>query len=156
MNMAYLYLLFFSLFFIACSGDRSTTMQSSDEVPVPGNWPAMEISKTEVHFNQDGGSDTISVKNYEKWWINSGCNGECAAGQYIYTGSTETGETDFNQINGGWWSAKVLKNTPNKVVITANATVECLSEDCVKEIPRKASIGMTAGDVFAHIKIYQE
>ncbi len=157
MIKAYLHLLFLSLFFVACSGDRATTMQGGgEEAPVPGIWHAMEISKTEVRFSQSGGSDTITVKNYEKWWINSGCNGECAAGQYISTGTAETGETDFNHIDGGWWSAEVLKNSPNKVVITTKAAEECTSESCVKEVPRKASIGMTAGDVFAQIKIYQE
>ena len=44
----------------------------------------------------------------------------------------------------------------NLDVITAKAVEECQFEECSKEIPRRASIGMTAGDVFAHIKIYQE
>jgi hypothetical protein len=156
------FFLFLSLFFIACSNDSSSSMradnqnQAGSEQPPIRNWPAMVTSKTEVHFNQDGGSDTISVKNYGHWWINSGCDGECAAEKYIYPNTSETGEEVYNSIDGGWWSAKVLKNTPNKIVITAKAVEECQFEECSKEIPRRASIGMTAGDVFAHIKIYQE
>ena len=117
----------------------------------------MKLSKKEVHFDHTGGTDTISVKNYSSWWFSSACNEECTDGNYILPDGPETENVGFNHITGGWWSAEVLKDSPNKVVITANGAETCLSEDCGKEVfPRKAIVTMTAGDIFKTFVIYQD
>lgn len=150
MKKLYCYLLFLSLCFTACSLD----VAGSDP---DGKWDEMKLSKKEVHFDHTGGTDTISVKNYSSWWFSSACNEECTDGNYILPDGPETENVGFNHITGGWWSAEVLKDSPNKVVITANGAETCLSEDCGKEVfPRKAIVTMTAGDIFKTFVIYQD
>lgn len=150
MKKLYCYLLFLSLCFTACSLD----VAGSDP---DGKWDEMKLSKKEVHFDHTGGTDTISVKNYSTWWFASACNEECTDGNYILPDGPETENVGFNHITGGWWSAEVLKDSPNKVVITANGAETCLSEDCGKEVfPRKAIVTMTAGDIFKTFVIYQD
>ena len=150
MKPLHLGLLSLALIFTACSLD----FVSSDP---DGKWEEMKLSKKEVHFDLKGGTDTISVKNYKSWWISSACNEKCADTNYIIPGNLETEYPDNNNINGGWWSAEVPKNSPNKIVFKVNAAETCLSEDCGKEVfPRKAIITMTAGDIFKSITIYQE
>ena len=78
-------------------------------------------------------------------------------GNRILPSSSEAEIIDNKLINGSWWSAEVLKDSPNKIAIKVDAAVECLSEDCGKEVfPRKAIITMTAGDIFESITIYQK
>ncbi|WP_295860943.1 hypothetical protein [uncultured Fibrobacter sp.] len=150
MKKIYCYLLFLSLCFTACSLD----VAGSDP---DGKWDEMKLSKKEVHFDHTGGTDTIFVKNYSRWWFSSACNEECTDGNYILPDGPETENVGFNHITGGWWSAEVLKDSPNKVVITANGAEICLSEDCGKEVfPRKAIVTMTAGDIFKTFVIYQD
>ena len=150
MKKIYCYLLFLALCFTACSLDLSST-------EADGKWEEMKLSKKEVHFEHTGGSDTISVKNYSSWWISSARNETSADTNYILPTSIDTGAIDNRFISGGWWSAEVLKDSPNKVVVTVNGAETCLSEDCGKEVfPRKAIITMTAGDIFESITIYQK
>ena len=150
MKTLHLSLLSLALLFTACSLD----IVSSDP---EGLWEEMKLSKKEVHFDHKGGTDTISVKNYSRWWFSSACDGECSDSNYILPDGPESENVGFNHITGGWWSAEVPKDSPNKIVITANAAETCLSEDCGKEVfPRKAIIIMTAGDIFESITIYQE
>ncbi|WP_297947826.1 hypothetical protein [uncultured Fibrobacter sp.] len=150
MKKIHLGLLSLSLFFTACSLDLSST-------EADGKWEEMKLSKKEVHFEHKGGTDTISVKNYSSWWFASACNGECSDGNRILPTSIDTGAIDNRLISGGWWSAEVLKDSPNKVVVTVNGAETCLSEDCGKEVfPRKAIITMTAGDIFNNFVIYQD
>ncbi|WP_295684936.1 hypothetical protein [uncultured Fibrobacter sp.] len=150
MKKIHLGLLSLSLFFTACSLDLSST-------EADGKWEEMKLSKKEVHFEHKGGTDTISVKNYSSWWFASACNGECSDGNRILPTSIDRGAIDNRLISGGWWSAEVLKDSPNKVVVTVNGAETCLSEDCGKEVfPRKAIITMTAGDIFNNFVIYQD
>jgi len=150
MKKIYCYLLFLALCFTACSLDLTST-------EVDGKWEEMKLSKKEVHFEHKGGTDTIFVKNYSRWWFASACDGECTDGNHILPDGPETENVGFNHITGGWWSAEVLKDSPNKVVITANGAETCLSEDCGKEVfPRKAIVTMTAGDIFKTFVIYQD
>lgn len=150
MKKIYCYLLFLALCFTACSLDLTST-------EVDGKWEEMKLSKKEVHFEHKGGADTIFVKNYSTWWFASACNGECTDGDHILPDGPETENVGFNHITGGWWSAEVLKDSPNKVVITVNGAETCLSEDCGKEVfPRKAIVTMTAGDIFKTFVIYQD
>ena len=143
-------MLFLALCFTACSLDLTST-------EVDGKWEEMKLSKKEVHFEHKGGTDTIFVKNYSRWWFASACDGECTDGNHILPDGPETENVGFNHITGGWWSAEVLKDSPNKVVITANGAEICLSEDCGKEVfPRKAIVTMTAGDIFKTFVIYQD
>ncbi len=150
MKKIYCYLLFLALCFTACSLDLSST-------EADGKWEEMKLSKKEVHFEHTGGTDTISVKNYSSWWISSARNETSADTNYILPTSIDTGAIDNRLISGGWWSAEVLKDSPNKVVVTVNGAETCLSEDCGKEVfPRKAIITMTAGDIFNNFVIYQD
>lgn len=150
MKKFHLGLLSLSLCFTACSLDLSST-------EADGKWDEMKLSKKEVHFDHKGGTDTITVKNYSSWWFNTACNERCADTNYILPTSIDTGAIDNRLIRGDWWSAEVLKSSPNKVAITVNAAETCLSEDCGKEVfPRKAIIIMTAGDIFGSIAVYQE
>ena len=150
MKKIYCYLLFLALCFTACSLDLTST-------EVDGKWEEMKLSKKEVHFEHKGGTDTIFVKNYSTWWFASACDGECTDGDHILPDGPETENVGFNHITGGWWSAEVLKDSPNKVVITVNGAETCLSEDCGKEVfPRKAIVTMTAGDIFKSFVIYQD
>mgnify|MGYP003371752069 CR=1 FL=1 len=150
MKKIHLGLLSLSLLFTACSLDLTST-------EADGKWEEMKLSKKEVHFEHKGGTDTIFVKNYSTWWFASACDGECTDGNHILPDGPETENVGFNHISGGWWSAEVLKDSPNKIAIKVDAAVECLSEDCGKEVfPRKAIITMTAGDIFGSIAVYQE
>ena len=150
MKKIHLGLLSLSLLFTACSLDLTST-------EADGKWEEMKLSKKEVHFEHKGGTDTIFVKNYSTWWFASACDGECTDGNHILPDGPETENVGFNHISGGWWSAEVLKDSPNKIAIKVDAAVECLSEDCGKEVfPRKAIITMTAGDIFESITIYQK
>lgn len=152
MKRLLLSLLPLTLFFTACSIDLDFVSEETD-----GKWDEMKLSKKEVHFDHKGGTDTITVKNYSSWWFNTACNERCADTNYILPTSIDTGAIDNRLISGDWWSAEVLKSSPNKVAITVNAAETCLSEDCGKEVfPRKAIIIMTAGDIFESITIYQE
>ena len=149
MKKLYCYLLFLSLCFTACSLD----VAGSDP---DGKWDEMKLSKKEVHFDHTGGTDTISVKNYSSWWFSSACNEECTDGNYILPDGPETENVGFNHITGGWWSAEVLKDSPNKIVITSGGALTCPVDDCDKEVyPKKAIINVTAGDIFSSITIYQ-
>lgn len=152
MKRLLLSLLPLTLFLTACSIDLDFVSEEPD-----GDWEGMKLSKKEVHFDHKGGTDTITVKNYSSWWFNTACNERCADTNYILPTSIDTGAIDNRLISGDWWSAEVLKSSPNKVAITVNAAETCLSEDCGKEVfPRKAIIIMTAGDIFESITIYQE
>ena len=150
MKKKHLGLLSLSLLFTACSLDLTST-------EADGKWEEMKLSKKEIHFDHKGGTDTISVKNYSSWWISSARNETSADTNYILPTSIDTGAIDYRLISGGWWSAEVLKDSPNKVVITVNGAETCLSEDCGKEVfPRKAIVTMTAGDIFKTFVIYQD
>ena len=150
MKKIHLGLLSLSLLFTACSLDLTST-------EADGKWEEMKLSKKEIHFDHKGGTDTISVKNYSSWWISSARNETSADTNYILPTSIDTGTIDNRLISGGWWSAEVLKDSPNKVVVTVNGAETCLSEDCGKEVfPRKAIITMTAGDIFESFVIYQD
>jgi len=144
------YLLPLALIFAACSLDVSSSEKD-------GDWPEMELSQAEISFGLTGGTDTVSVKNYTSWWFSYACNDTCTGDNYILPDDYNTDYPGMRQINGGWWKADVLKDSPNKVVITVNGVETCLSEDCGKEdFPRKAIIGMTGGDIFASFTIYQQ
>ena len=150
MKKIHLGLLSLSLCFTACSLDLAST-------EADGKWEEMKLSKKEVHFEHMGGTDTITVKNYSSWWFSSARNETSADTNYILPNSSETENASFYHISGDWWSAEVLKDSPNKVVVTVNAAETCLSEDCGKEVfPRKAIITMTAGDIFESFTVYQE
>ena len=150
MKKLHLGLLSLTLFFTACSFDFVTSTPD-------GLWDEMKLSKKELHFGPEGGTDTVSVKNYNSWWFSSACDGDCADGTYILPENLETEYPDFHNINGGWWKGKILKDSPNKAIITVNSLETCESEECDKKTTsRKAVITMTAGDIFSSIIIYQE
>ncbi len=149
MKPLHLSLLFLALLFTACS--LNVTTSDPD-----GLWEKMKLSKKEVHFDHAGGTDTVSVLNYSTWWFSSACDGECADDNYILPDGPETENVGFNHITGSWWSAEVLKDSPNKIVITSGGALTCPVDDCDKEVyPKKAIINVTAGDIFSSITIYQ-
>lgn len=150
MKQFYLSLLFLALLFTGCSFDFVSTEPD-------GLWDEMKLSKKELHFGPEGGTDTVSVKNYNSWWFSSACDGDCADGTYILPENLETEYPDFHNINGGWWKGKILEDSPNKVVIIVDSLETCEPEEHEKKTTsRKAVITMTAGDIFSSIIIYQE
>ena len=131
-------------------------MTSCEKGPSIGDWPPIELDKQQLTFAAEGGEQTVTVENYNHWWINGGyeeaimVNGRTEYINYVYPTSTEgEGLYIYHLLDGGWYKVVVPgKTNCNTAVITVapNNTEE----------PRQATIIMTVGDTSSHIQINQD
>lgn len=112
----------------------------------------MELDKSELQFNSEGGEQTVTVLNYQRWWISGGyedseyVDGKMLYRNYVYPESTDGGAYDI--LDGGWYQVTVPdKGRSNEAVIRV--------EQNTVASPRKATIKMQAGNAFTSIMIYQ-
>ena len=120
-----------------------------------GAWEGIETDKESLFFSQEGGEQTVSMLNYNVWWIVGGFEGveyENGMWEYVnYVFSTASGgsETHTNDIlDGGWYHATVPDNgQSNKLVVTVDPNLT--------GSPRKATLRMESGDAFGNIILTQ-
>mgnify|MGYP002626830638 CR=1 FL=1 len=122
-----------------------------------GDWPPIKVDKSRLSFTPEGGSETVTLKNYSSWWIygaHEGAyqdeNGAWRYENYIYP--TPENEDDLDawfSIDGGWYHASVPDRGRSKsLIVTVNANYS--------REERKAFIEMECGDAFTSISISQE
>ena len=105
----------------------SCTKESKD-----GDWDPMKLSKNEIVFPAEGGTDSIKVKNYSSWWISS-----------VFVNNSD----DFRSTKADWMEIVVPDDKRNWVYVT-------VGENTTDSL-RKATLVMTAGDIFKSIPITQ-
>lgn len=120
-----------------------------------GEWKKIELDKSELHFNSSGGEQTVTVLNYDRWWISGGYetteykDGNLTYRNYVYPQSSD-GESanTYDILDGGWYRVVVpQKGESKKAVITVDQNLITY--------PRQATVQMQSGDAFTHIIIYQ-
>ena len=114
-----------------------------------GDWDPIELDKTHVNFPSEGGQNTVSALNYNRWWINGGY--DPSSREYIHPSSSGEDETcTYDVLDGGWYHVIVPdKGKSNTVIITVDPL-------CDGGNPREAIIEMQAGDAFTKISIAQQ
>jgi len=105
----------------------SCTKESKD-----GDWDSMKLSKNEFVFSAEGGTDSIKVTNYSSWWISS-----------VFVNNSD----DFRSTKADWMEIVVPDDKRNWVYVT-------VGENTTDSL-RKATLVMTAGDIFKSIPITQ-
>lgn len=121
-----------------------------------GDWDPIKLDKPEVHFTADGGEETVTAKNYSRWWFIGGyedtqyVDGRWEYVNYVYAGSTDGQEAyTYDILDGGWYHASVPnKGRSNQLIITVDPNPTAR--------PRHATIEMEAGDAFTSVKVYQD
>ena len=113
-----------------------------------GKWDPIELDKKSVTFPPEGGQNTVSALNYNRWWINGGY--ESGATDYVHAGSSEGDEAHtYDVLDGGWYHVSVPDNgKSNTIIITVDPHYDAK--------PRQARIDMQAGNAFTSITIYQQ
>ncbi|MBO4475765.1 MAG: BACON domain-containing protein [Bacteroidales bacterium] len=111
-----------------------------------GNWPSIQLSQDAVEFPSQGGTATVTALNYKGWFICEGYeNGEYVNGKWYHTNYVVSESN--NNLDGGWYHATVPDECHNQLVVTADENTTGKA--------REAYIEMSAGDVFAKVKISQ-
>lgn len=99
----------------------------------------MEVSKTTLSFDSEGGTDSVQVLNYNYWWIVETDTSYYNTKKYTYS---------FDTLTTDWYQAVVPKTELNKLRITVDKNTSGNE--------RKARIHMTVGNVYQEITITQE
>lgn len=120
-----------ALSLIALSVTTTSCVCKTDD----GDWDPMKLSKNEIVFPAEGGTDSIKVTNYSSWWISS-----VQIGKNYYCDDSHSTKADWMEIvvpndKRNWVFVTVSKNTTDSL--------------------RKATLVMTAGDIFKDISITQ-
>ena len=118
-----------------------------------GGWDPMEIDHPTLNFTSEGGQQTVSVINYESWWINYGYeSASYINGSWEYTNPVLPTSTDpefpSDQLDGGWYQVSIPKDKPNTAVVKVdiNAT----------STPRNATVEMQLFNAFGKFEIHQD
>lgn len=120
-----------------------TTVICSCDNEEDGAWDPIKLSKSEVTFDENGGSVTIESKNYNNWWINV-IN---VVGTDIYY-LADPGDNYLNvnlTASGEGISAKIAGSKNNTVIITVDPSSG----------KNEWSVVMQAGNAFTSIKVRQ-
>ena len=130
-------------------GDSFSCVKISQELNENhvGDWPDIELDKTELNFPVEGGVETVTELNYQGWWIDCGYEyGEYVNGKWEFTNYVEA--ELINTLDGGWYHAVVTEDNKKQLIITVdpNTTGQ----------PRQATIEMSVGDAFTKIPFYQQ
>lgn len=120
-----------ALSLIALSVTTTSCVCKTDD----GDWDPMKLSKNEIVFPAEGGTDSIKVTNYSSWWISS-----VQIGKNYYCDDSHSTKAD-------WMEIVVTNDKRNWVFVT-------VSENTTDSL-RKATLVMTAGDIFKDISITQ-
>lgn len=120
-----------ALSLIALSVTTTSCVCKTDD----GDWDPMKLSKNEIVFPAEGGTDSIKVTNYSSWWISS-----VQIGKNYYCDDSHSTKAD-------WMEIVVPNDKRNWVFVT-------VSENTTDSL-RKATLVMTAGDIFKDISITQ-
>lgn len=118
---------------------------SCDE-PLDGDWPPIEVDRQQLEFASVGGAQTVTMLNYNHWWIGVGYEDDGDA-EYINTVYPEQGNS--SSLDGGWYHVTVPAGKGS------NSAVVVVDENCTGE-PRRAKIEMTVGDAFITISVNQQ
>ena len=121
-----------------------------------GGWDPIKVDKSEVVFPSSGGEETVTVLNYEGWWILYGYEDRQkidGVWQYINQVRSATSEGadpySYDILEGGWYHAHI----PNKGV-SKQLVIAVDKNETGKS--RQAIIEMECGDAFGNIKILQK
>lgn len=128
---------------------------SCEETILDGAWDPMELDKTHVNFPSEGGQNTVSVLNYNSWWIAGGYDvAELVDNQWEYSGyvyatsSDGEGANTSDILEGSWYHVTVPnKGQSNTIIITVDPLGDSKA--------RQAMIEMQAGNTFARISLQQ-
>lgn len=120
-----------ALSLIALSVTTTSCVCKTDD----GDWDPMKLSKNEIVFPAEGGTDSIKVTNYSSWWISS-----VQIGKNYYCDDSHSTKAD-------WMEIVVPNDKRNWVYVT-------VGENTTDSL-RKANLVMTAGDIFKSIPITQ-
>ena len=118
---------------------------SCDEPMLDGDWPPIEVDKQQLEFTSEGGEQTVTMLNYNHWWIGVGYEDNGGA-EYLNIVYPEYGNS--SSLDGGWYHVMVSAGKGS------NAAVVVVDENCTGE-PRRAKIEMTVGDTFTTISVNQ-
>lgn len=110
------------------------------EITPPGVWHPMEISQSEIIFDTNGGSCTVSCTNYSTWAI-KGIN---ITGTDIWYLANAGKDDSFSNASGEGISAKIGPEK-NSVTISVDPSSE----------KHSWSIEMTVGDTGTTIQVIQ-
>ena len=121
-----------------------------------GAWEPMELDKTHISFQPEGGQNTVSVMNYPRWWINGGyevirIDDQKINSDYIHASSSDGEEAyTYDILEGGWYHVMIPdKGKSNTIIITVDPIGD-------EGHPREAMIEMQAGNTFSNISIAQQ
>lgn len=143
--------------FASCSDDDSIDTTTIVD-PTIGIWEKMQVSTTldssqfkayddyiEISVPYSGGSFTLQVNNYDKWWVSS-------------IGVKEFGDSTYNYL----WTGTGITHTPRteyedwyKFVAT-DRKLDCVVRENPTGLTRSMVVNMTAGDIFAPFFIIQD
>ena len=129
---------------------------SCEEVCLDGAWDPIELDKKHVNFPPEGGQNTVSALNYNRWWISGGyevssIDDQKTNSDYIHASSSDGDETHiYDILDGGWYHVSVPdKGMSNTIIITVDPIGAAGH-------PRDAIIEMQAGNAFTKISISQQ
>ena len=119
-----------------------------------GRWKPIEVDKSQLSFTPEGGEQTITVLNYNRWWISGGYEDYDKAKNeytnYVYPTSTDGEDIcTYDLLDGGWYYVTVPEKGASNTVIIAvdkNETGKA----------RKATVLMTVGNASTQIEINQQ
>ena len=107
-----------------------------------GKWTKMKITKVAFVFPSDGGMDSCQVKNYKHWWIADAYSNDSRSGERAIVPLYP-----FDTLQADWFTAVVPKGNANWLLLETQPNETGLR--------RRASLLMTAGDIFKTITIEQ-
>ena len=118
-----------------------------------GRWKPIEVDKSQLSFTPEGGEQTITVLNYNRWWISGGYEDYDKAKNeytnYVYPTSTDGEEIcTYDLLDGGWYYVSVPLNGRNTAVVKVLGNTTGTA--------RQANIIMTVGNIFVIISISQQ
>jgi len=111
--------------------------------PRLGAWNPIETNKDCARFTSAGGTDTIRVTNYERWWINGADVGDT----YFHSpkGSDNTADYYLTMTADGF-TLQVPKNQRNILIISAPEA---------RKTRHEIIVTMQSGNAFKKIEITQ-
>lgn len=129
-------------------------MNACDDV-TDGGWDPMSLTDDCVNMNADGGTATISIKNYPSIWLNdivtdtTGYSSSqlSKSTAYYYHDTQKNNYTAPDSIIAPWVKAVVLKESPQRITITVAPNRSAVN--------RQARLDIEYGDAFAAVIIRQ-
>jgi len=113
-----------------------------------GDWDPIKTDKSSIEFTSAGGTDVVTAKNYNTWWVEGVTYIQGTDTVYKYGNYTADEEETFEETKSGISSWLSYNTSGNKLTVTADKNTSPLS--------RKALLSMTVGDSFCTITVSQK